>query len=212
MSILSPMNSPIPGGGAQSVSWSNGPKREKGNLRVEVVALARKREERNVKPCARASRNHETSGYPTRNKTLNESYRKLRQVVFDFHGTMEHAKNINVTIGFDQVGDAIVPEEKNPNVPIRMRVMPISHFRKLLENFRVFVNRENRSSRRRRILHRNVGVDPSQPPLGLSRPPQRCHERIRLSMSSWLTVRPASESAKPRSTIWTNASSRSNSS
>jgi hypothetical protein len=125
---------------------------------------------------------------------------------------MEHAKDIDVTIGFDQIGNAVVPEEKNTNVPVRLCVVPIAYFGKLLENFRVFVNRENCSRRRRRIIPRDVGVNPSQLSLGLSRPSQRCHERIRVSMSSWLIVRPESESANPRSTIWTNANSRSNSS
>jgi len=106
-------------------------------------------------------RNHETIGCPTRNKSLNKSFRKLRQVVFDLHGTMEHAKDIDVTIRFDQVGNAVVPEEKNTNVPVRMRVVPIAHFGKLLENFRVFVDRENRSSCRWRIISRDVGVNPS---------------------------------------------------
>ena len=32
-----------------------------------------------------------------------------------------------------------MPEEKNTNVPVRMRVVPITHFGKLRENFRVFV-------------------------------------------------------------------------
>ncbi len=56
---------------------------------------------------------------------------------------MEHTKDIDVTIRFDQVGNAVVPEEKNTNVPVRMRVVPIAHFGKLLENFRVFVDLEN---------------------------------------------------------------------
>lgn len=106
-------------------------------------------------------RNHETIGCPTRKKTLNKIFRKLRQVVFDLHGTMEHTKDIDVTIRFDQVGNAVVPEEKNTNVPVRMRVVPIAHFGKLLENFRVFVDLENRSSCRWRIISRDVGVNPS---------------------------------------------------
>lgn len=66
-----------------------------------------------------------------------------RQVVLDLHGGMEHAEDIDITVGLDQVGDAIVLEQKNANVPIRMRLIPIANFGKLFEAFRTFVNGEN---------------------------------------------------------------------
>ena len=121
--------------------------------------------------------------------------------MLNLHSTMKYAKDVDVVIGFDQVSNSLAPEQKNANVPVRMRAITVANLGKLSEDFRVFGDGENCSSSRRWIIPGDVGVDPSQPPLCLSSPPQRCHERIRLSISSWLIVRPASESANPRSTM-----------
>lgn len=74
-------------------------------------------------------------------------FRTLSQIMLDLHGTMEHAEDVDVTIGFDQAGNAVVAEQENANVPLGMHVVPIAHFGKLFEDISVFVDRENRSSR-----------------------------------------------------------------
>ncbi|MET0514296.1 MAG: hypothetical protein ABW047_03070 [Nitrospiraceae bacterium] len=40
--------------------------------------------------------------------------------MLDLHGAMEHAKNIDVMIGLDQVVDSVLPKQYDANVPVRM--------------------------------------------------------------------------------------------
>jgi len=43
--------------------------------------------------------------YLSHNEQLNELIGRLRQIMLDLHGTMEDAKDVDVTIGFDQIGN-----------------------------------------------------------------------------------------------------------
>src|SRR5688572_23671511 len=63
-----------------------------------------------------------------------------------------------------------------------------------------------------RVVGRDVIVNVPQPTLGFSRPDYFRHDSMVCFIASCETVRPASESARPRSTIRAKASSRSNSS
>jgi len=113
---------------------------------------------------------------------------------------MEDAQDIDVAIGSDQVGDAVVLVEEDSHMAPR-RLIAMAHFRKPSQRLRPLINAVDGFGRRAWIVHGDVLEDILEPPLSLCGPIYFGHERMRRAISSLEMTRPASESANPRSTI-----------
>ena len=114
--------------------------------------------------------------------------------------TVEHAKNIDVSVVLHEIGDSVMTVEKYANVS-RRSLVAMADLRKLNENLRAFVNALNSPSCSRWIVSGDVLEDVFEPLLSFVGPRYCCHERMRRAISSFEMVRFASESASPRSTI-----------
>lgn len=118
----------------------------------------------------------------------------------DVERTVEHAKNIDVSVVLHEVGDSVMPVEQYANVS-RRDLVAVADLWKRSENLRPFVNTLNRPSCSLRIIRGDVLEDVLEPLSSFVGPRYACHERMRRPISSFEIVRFASESASPRSTI-----------
>ena len=118
----------------------------------------------------------------------------------DIERTVEDAKNIDVSVALQEVGDSVMSVEQYANVS-RRDLVAVADLRKLGENLRTIVNTLNRLSCSLRIIRGDVLEDLFEPLSSFVGPRYDCHERMRRPISSFEIVRFASESAIPRSTI-----------
>ncbi|CAI07764.1 hypothetical protein ebA2910 [Aromatoleum aromaticum EbN1] len=107
-----------------------------------------------------------------------------------------------------QIGDAIVAVENHAHFTFRHDAQARADVGKGAQQFRLGDDAVDHLCCGRRIIRGDVAVDIFQPIQRLGRPSQFRHERILRTTSSWLTLRPARASAKPRSTMPSKASSR----
>lgn len=121
---------------------------------------------------------------------------------------MENAHDVDVSIRLYQVGNAIVAKEQYANLSSRREMIAITRFREPAQQLCLVIDALHRPPGSLRIIHCNVIIDIVDPLFGLSRLVQFRHERILRRISSLLMVRPASESASPRWTIFEKISSR----
>lgn len=114
--------------------------------------------------------------------------------------TVEHAKNIDVSVVFHEVSDSVMTVVQYANVS-RRSLVAMADLRKLSENLCTFVDALNRPSCGRWIVRGDVLEDVLDPFLSFVGSRYCCHERMRRAISLFEMVRFASESASPRSTI-----------
>lgn len=107
----------------------------------------------------------------------------------------------------DLIGDPVVAVEQDTNGLSAGRPVQVADLRVPFENLGLPVDALDRALSGSGVVVGDVVVDVAQPELGLGRPPYFAHEAIRRPISPWLIVRPASESARPRSTMRVNANS-----
>jgi hypothetical protein len=113
---------------------------------------------------------------------------------------VKHAQNIDVSIVLDQIGDTLVTEKKDSHMATRSPIA-VAHLRKLSQHLGSLVYAVDGFASRAWILGGNVLEDVLEPTLSFYGPAYLGHERMRRAISSFDMVRPASESASPRSTI-----------
>ena len=93
------------------------------------------------------------------------------------------------------------------NVLIRVFEIPVAEFGEAPQRLSLFVICLDGPGGCSGVVCGDRRVDVPKSLLSFVRPVQLCDERMRGAMSSWVIVRPASESARPRSTILTKANS-----
>ena len=120
---------------------------------------------------------------------------------------MEDAEDFDISIALHKIGDSKVPVQNDANISRRVKI-PVAHFRMLSEDLGALVNPLNCTSGCAWIVRRDVLEDVFEPPESLVSPGYLGHDRMRRPISSFEMVRFASESARPRSIMTWNASSR----
>jgi hypothetical protein len=118
---------------------------------------------------------------------------------------MKYAENFDVSLGGNEIGDAIVAVEEDSDVGPLSIAMP--DLRKSEQDLGPLVDGEDRSVGCVLVVGGDVVVNLLKPAARLSGPDYLRHDSRVLRISSWLIVRPALESARPRSTIAANANS-----
>ncbi len=113
---------------------------------------------------------------------------------------MEDAQDVDVSIVLHEVCDAVMPIEQNSDVSLRNKVS-VPNFWVNGENLRPLINPLDSTRGGFRVVQGDVLEDILEPTLGFFGPRYCCHERMRRPISSFETVRCASESARPRSTM-----------
>ena len=118
---------------------------------------------------------------------------------------MEHAQDLDVPLRRDALGNPIMSVEQNPN--FRALSVLVAGFWERQEDLGALMNAPNRPVRGRLVIISDVVVDFLQPSPRLGGPDYLRHDSRVFPISSWLNVRPACESARPRSIIAANANS-----
>src|SRR5688572_20332368 len=134
--------------------------------------------------------------------------RLLRDVLLEVHGTVEHTQDTDLVGRLPDVHDSVVTPKQDSHLPTGRSRVRMPDVGELDENLRALVQRLHDFERGGRLVRGDVVVDTEKPPLSLGGPDYLRQDSIRRPISSWEMVRPASESASPRSTIAANASSR----
>ena len=129
----------------------------------------------------------------------------------DIKRPVKYTEDIHVAVRPHEICDAVVTVEEDSHISSRSEIA-VPDLRMRLKDSRALVNAENDLPRSYGVLFGDVLEDAFQPARCFFSPGYPCHDRIRRSISSELTVRLASESAKPLSTMMWNASSRTSSS
>lgn len=122
------------------------------------------------------------------------------QIASDVHCPMEDAEYEHIPFGFDEVGNSVTAVDKDTHVAggIPIAISALWVLFKLVHARRDSISDP---SGRRWILLGNVIMDLTQPTERFVGPDYFCQDRIRLFISSFEMVRPASASASPRSII-----------
>ena len=123
---------------------------------------------------------------------------KSLEVTLNVHGAVEYAKDLNTFFTDDEVRDAIVPVESLADFAIGNWLVALSQTRMGSQELDFVLNPGDHLMRSRGTVRGNVVVDLFKTTDRLERPDYFCHESIFLFTSSSETVRPASESARPR--------------
>lgn len=121
-------------------------------------------------------------------------------ILRDIERAVENAQDVDVSIVLHEVCDAVMPIEQNSDVSLRNKV-PVPNFWVTGENLRPLINPLDSTRGGFRVVQGDVLEDILEPTLGFFGPRYCCRERMRRPISSFETVRFASESARPRSTM-----------
>src|SRR6185436_1011105 len=105
----------------------------------------------------------------------------------------ENAEDVNVSIVFQEVRNPVMPIKEDSDIA-RGRKIAVSDLGEGLEHLRSFVDSLNRTSRRGRVIRRDVLKDVLKPTPGFFGPCYFCHDRMRCAISSFEIVRFASAS------------------
>ena len=124
---------------------------------------------------------------------------------------MEDTEDVNLG-ELPDVNDAVVAPKEKSHLSARRSLIGLTRIGKLAEHLGTLVYRLDHAERGFRLVQRDVVVDLKKAALCLCRPDYRRQDWIRRAISSFEIVLPASESARPRSTIATKAISRRSSS
>src|SRR5688572_9541705 len=114
----------------------------------------------------------------------------------DVEGPVKDAKNVDVSVVFHEVRNAVMPIQEDSDVA-RGRDIAVSDLGKALEDLCSFVDSLNRPSCCNWIIGRDVLEDVLEPTLRFLGPCYFCHDRMRCAISSLEIVRFASASARP---------------
>ena len=120
---------------------------------------------------------------------------------------MEDAENRDTPSRLEQIRDAIVAVEQNADMALRTGI-PLTQLREIDQRLDTLIDAINGLGGGLRIVLGDELEYVLKPPKRLVGPNYFPHDRIRRAISSFEITRFASESAKPRSTITCNASSR----
>lgn len=121
---------------------------------------------------------------------------------------MEDTENMNFLFVREQVDDAIVPPKQDPRLPPGLGSVRVAEPKKVRQQLRLGIDGLDNLEGSARLVAGNVVVDLAEPLLRFLRPDYFRQDSIRWPISSCEIVRPASESARPLSTIAANANSR----
>ena len=139
--------------------------------------------------------------------------RPSQEVALDRECRVEHAEDLDIPgVLANEIADPIGVVEQNTNLTACNVPIALSESGMLAEGLDGCVKLANHPSGSVRIVRCDVIENIAKPEFGFGRPDYLRHSRIRWAMSSSEMTRPASESARPRSIIRLNASSRTSSS
>ena len=91
-------------------------------------------------------------------------YVSSQRIPFDIQCTVKHPENINISAGFDQIGDTVVPIEQHANMPFGSTIS-VPNFGMLDEHLRSIINATDYSVGRRRIILRYKFANVLEPAL-----------------------------------------------
>ena len=118
---------------------------------------------------------------------------------------VEHSEDFDVSLRGDQVSDPVVAVEEHAD--FRPLAIAIADLGERQQDLGSPVDGEDGAVRGAFVVRGDVVLDVLQRAPGFGRPDYLRHDSRVRRISSWLIVRPARESAKPRSTIAAKASS-----
>ena len=121
---------------------------------------------------------------------------------------MEDAEDVDGERVADKIGDAVVAVEEDADLALGLGTVPVAEEGEGPEELDFFVNGLDDAPGCLRIVLGDVAVDVLRPRGRLVGLPYFCHSLMRLPISSCDIVRAPRVSARPRSTIRSNASSR----
>ena len=134
--------------------------------------------------------------------------RCLFEVAVDLHCAVEDTEDMDFLVNGLEVDDSVVPPKEDPGVPPRLRPIALPQPWKMFQHLSPGVDRLYDVDCGCRPVLGNVVVDFEKPPLCFVGPDYLRQDSIRFAISAFEIVRPASESAIPRSTMAENAISR----
>lgn len=114
---------------------------------------------------------------------------------------MKNAQHVDVAAWLHEVRDSIVAEPEDADMAIAVAAVLLPQLREMSEQLRLSQDASDGAHRGVGVIAGDVLVDSAKPAARLVRPVYFSHEEICASISWWETVRPASESARPRSII-----------
>ena len=132
----------------------------------------------------------------------------MLEIAVDIQGGVEYAEDLDCEAVTDEIGDAVVAVDEDADFTLGLGTVPVSEQGEGLEKLNLLVNGIDDALGCLGIILGDVALDVLKPDDGLLSPPYFCHSFMRLPISSLEIVRAARESARPRSTMRSNASSR----